>query len=104
MAGPAISEETPLDLRGTDLRVGDEHFVVLSYTQVAEPQLLGLSSVESDVVRAACSGLTAAEIATHRGCSVFTIQNHLASVYRKWNVSSRGELCALFARLGGHEA
>ena len=79
--------------------VGDERFVVLSYSSAPAPPLPGLSLAESAVVRAANTGLTNAEIAAHRGSSVFTIQNQLASAYRKLRVSSRGELAALLAEL-----
>jgi DNA-binding CsgD family transcriptional regulator len=90
--------EVPRDLRRSDLRLGEEDFVVLSYVSESEPVLLDLSPSESAVVRAAAAGLTNAEIAVNRGCSPFTIQNQLSSAYRKLGVSSRAELTALLSR------
>lgn len=90
----------PKDLRRFDLRLGDEHFVVLSHVSEPEPVLMNLSPSESAVARAAAAGLTNAEIAANRGCSRFTIQNQLASIYKKLGVSSRAELAALLARQG----
>ena len=89
---------SPRDLRRSDLLFGGEHFVVLSYVSEPEPELLNLSPSESAVVRAAAAGLTSAEIAANRRCSRFTVQNQLASAYKKLGVSSRAELTALLAR------
>lgn len=98
-----VSAETPQDLRSTELVLGGERFVVLSFASPPKPRLPGLSRAESAVVRAASTGLTSAEIAAHRGSSVFTVQNQLASAYRKLGVSSRGELVALLASLDHDE-
>ncbi len=90
-------------MRCTDLVVGGERFVVISYPCPPEPQLPGLSPVESAVARAANAGLTNQEIAAYRRCSVYTVQNQLASAYRKLRISSRGELAALIVELEGNE-
>ncbi len=95
---------SPRGLRRSDLRLGDEHFVVLSYLSGGESVLSNLSPSESAVARAAAAGLGNAEIAAQRGCSRFTVQNQLASAYRKLGVSSRSELTALLARHGAVKA
>ena len=99
-----FSAEAPRDLRSTELVLGTERFVVLSFASPPKARLPGLSRAESAVVRAASTGLTSAEIAAHRGSSVFTVQNQLASAYRKLGVYSRGELVALLASLERDEA
>jgi len=98
-----LPAEAPQDLRSTDLVLGAERFVVLSFASPPETLLPGLSRAESAVVRAASTGLTSAEIAAHRGSSVFTVQNQLANAYRKLGVSSRAELVALLASLDAHD-
>lgn len=107
--GPSAVESTlagdaPADLRRTDFCVSGEHYIVLSYPSSPEDALLSLSRVESAVARAAAAGLTNAEIAINRGCSRSTVQNQMASVYRKLNVSSRAALAALLADLEDHQA
>jgi len=87
-------------LRRSDLHLGGEHLVVLSYLSGGESVLAKLSSAEAAVARAAAAGFGNAEIAAQRGCSRFTVQNQLASAYRKLGVYSRAELTALLARQG----
>ena len=96
--------EAPQELLSTDLVLCSERFVVMSFATPPKPRLPSLSPAESAVVRAASAGLTSAEIAAHRGSSVFTVQNQLANAYRKLGVSSRGELVALLASLDHDEA
>jgi DNA-binding NarL/FixJ family response regulator len=98
------SESPPTGLRRSVFRLAGEDFVVLSYPAQPESELMNLSRSESEVARAAMAGLSNAEIAAHRGCSVFTVQNQLASVYRKLGVCSRAELTVLLARQRTNDA
>lgn len=93
-------EAAPSDLRASALELAGETLVVLSYPASSAP-LPGLSRAESEVLRAAASGLSNAEIAAARRRSVFTIQNQLSAACRKLQVSSRSEAAALLAALEG---
>ena len=95
--------DAPPGLRSTKVLVGAEVFVVLSYPTPKQASCLGnLTGAETAVVRAASAGLSSAEIAAHRGSSVFTVNNQLNSAYRKLGVSSRWELQVLLNGLDGH--
>ncbi len=96
----AAPAEAPAGLRAVTLELSGSEYVVLSYPASAPPPIPGLSAAESEVLRAAVSGLTNAEIAAGRDRSVFTIQNQLAAACRKLGVSSRAEATAKLARLG----
>jgi DNA-binding CsgD family transcriptional regulator len=74
-------------------------YIVLSYPSPPHGVLLNLSQSESDVARAVATGLTNEEIAKGRGRSLFTVQNQLARIYKKLEISSRAELVALLAQL-----
>ena len=59
-----------------------------------------LSTAEQEVVQLVLEGMSNREIARHRGTSVRTAANQLASIYRKLNVSSRAELATMLAESG----
>lgn len=63
-------------------------------TQLASP----LSARETEIGAVAASGLTSPEIASRLSLSVRTVDNHLASVYRKLGLHAREELRAVFPR------
>ena len=54
-----------------------------------------LTQAETEVARAAVSGLSNREIATQRGSAARTVAVQLRSIYRKMGISSRTELAAL---------
>lgn len=89
---------SPAGLRAASLDLDGDRLVVLSYP-IAAPPIPGLSRAESDVLRAAVSGLSNAEIAALRKRSVFTIQNQLSSACRKLGVASRCEAAVRLAAL-----
>ncbi|MBS0656666.1 MAG: response regulator transcription factor [Verrucomicrobia bacterium] len=57
-----------------------------------------LSARETEVLALAAEGLADKEIATRLNLTRSTVKNHLASVYRKWQVSSRTEAAVRFLR------
>ncbi len=86
----------PDDLCAVRFTVDGEELMVLSWPATATT-IEGLSAAESDVLKAALGGLTAAEIARERGRSVFTIQNQIVSALRRLGVTTRAEAAALLA-------
>jgi DNA-binding CsgD family transcriptional regulator len=95
----ATRQEPPADLERWDLSLDGEPYVVLSFPSRPHPPHPDLSPAESAVALAAASGLSNAEIAAERGCSLFTVRNQLASACRKLGVSSRAQLCLCLAHL-----
>lgn len=53
---------------------------------------MGLTTAEAQVAAIVARGLTNREVAKLLGMSVFTVRNHLVSVFRKGNLSTRAEL------------
>ena len=98
--GPREGGTPPADLRATELEVGGERLVVLSYSIDAPDlrTLLGLTAAEAEVAELAISGLSNAEIARMRRASVRTVANQIAAVLRKAGVGSRSALAAFHAR------
>ena len=61
-----------------------------------EPQLpRSLTLTEREVARLAALGMSTSQIASLRRASRRTVENQLACVFRKLQIASRGELCAL---------
>ena len=58
-----------------------------------------LSVREREVLQMASAGLTNAEIARRLAVTVHTVKFHLASIYRKLEVSNRTEAAITFFRL-----
>ena len=63
-----------------------------------------ISNRESDVARCILHGMDNAGIAAELGISLGTVKKHLENIFRKTNVSSRGELMALLQRYTSIEA
>lgn len=59
---------------------------------------MALTESEREVAACACNGLSNADIAERRGCSVRTVANQLSQAYRKLRLSGRRELRAAHAR------
>ena len=67
---------------------------------IAEGEVRSLSPRESEVLTYLSKGLTIREIATLLGIRWFTVNDHIKSIYRKLDVSSRAEAAVLATRLG----
>ncbi|MGC7837688.1 response regulator transcription factor [Pseudomonas wayambapalatensis] len=67
---------------------------------------LNITEREHDVIHYLSKGLTNKEIARKLGISQHTVRDHLSSVFRKLNVSSRIELAILIetSKLDAHNA
>ena len=84
---------------------------VAQHAEIADPHV-GAADRDSDggqVAVLAIAGLAAGrersrEIAVALGVSTRTVDNHLASVYRKLGLTDRGQLAAALARLDGAAA
>jgi DNA-binding CsgD family transcriptional regulator len=83
---------SPQALRASELRVGDDEYVVLSYPLAAPGVPLGLSKAEHEVAAALIAGESYAQIASRRSTAIRTVANQVASIFRKLGVSSRLEL------------
>jgi DNA-binding NarL/FixJ family response regulator len=85
----------PEGLRVSTFAIAGEKILVLSYPTEAPTPIGALSASESEVLRAALGGLSNGEIAALRGRSVSTIENQLASAFRKLGVTTRAEAAML---------
>jgi DNA-binding NarL/FixJ family response regulator len=91
--------------RGTRLRVstfelGSETVLVASYPKTVEKKTKSLTAAEQDVLRLLLTGSSNAEIARARNKSSRTVCNQVASIFRKFDVSSRLELARKLDALG----
>lgn len=78
------------------LHVGDEEVAVISLPLAAAGSDSALTAAELDVTVRVLRGDTNAAIGHGRGTSVRTVANQLTSIFRKFGVTSRTELIALF--------
>jgi two-component system, NarL family, nitrate/nitrite response regulator NarL len=67
---------------------------------IAEGEIRRLSPRESEVLIYLSKGMTIREISTLLGIRWFTVNDHIKSIYRKLDVSSRAEAAVLATRLG----
>jgi DNA-binding CsgD family transcriptional regulator len=89
-----VAPAAPAGLRASPFSLGSSRFLVLSFPAERASPIAGLSPTEVEVLHAALGGLSNAEIAAVRNRSVFTIQNQLASAFRKLGVTTRAEAAA----------
>ena len=84
----------PRDLRASRVRLHDVEFLIVEHaaSEVALPDVL--SGAERRIIPLLARGLRVADIATACGVSKRTVDNQLASIYQKLEVSSREELIA----------
>jgi DNA-binding NarL/FixJ family response regulator len=85
----------PRGFRASRFKAGSEELAVLSFPLPAIPLPASLSPAERDVAIAIVAGKTNEEIAAERRSSVRTVANQVASMFRKLQVRSRGELVAV---------
>lgn len=94
-----LSSAPPPGLRVRELQVGGERLLVFSFpTDAPDLEASALSPAEIEVARMAIGGLSNAKIAEHRGTSVRTVANQMASLLRKLGLSTRRELAVRYAR------
>lgn len=92
--------QSPKDLRVTELEVGGERLLVLSYPRRKRALLADgvLTRTEAAVANLAIAGLSNGEIAARRGTSIRTVANQMASVLHKLRCGSRRELVVRYVR------
>lgn len=76
------------------------HFNATGATGPAEDGEIALTPRETEVLRLVAKGFTQQEIAGHLGLSRHTVVDHVKSLYRKLNVSSRAEAALAATRRG----
>lgn len=70
-------------------------YAILSYGIPQNPILRGLTPAELEVLELWLDGASAEEVASLRGCAVRTVNNQVASIYRKLGAGSRAELATM---------
>lgn len=60
-----------------------------------------LTDIEREVLALLCGGASYQEIAARRNRAIGTVRNETQEIYRKLNVHSAREACAIFGRSGG---
>jgi len=83
--------------RSTRFVLAGREVLVLSVAAV-DVLLSDLTSAERAVAKALLEGATNTEIARARNVSLRTVANQIASIFRKFGVSSRSELAACVGR------
>ena len=86
------------DLRITELEVGEERLVVLSFPLASYQLPETLTEAEYEIGLALLQGKSNREISDLRGTSERTVANQIASIFRKMDVSTRAEFARLAAR------
>jgi two-component system, NarL family, nitrate/nitrite response regulator NarL len=94
-------------IRGGDGPAPDSGFAPLDYAAVSRPVPLEkppehdrLTPRESEVLTYLSKGFTIKEIASLMGIKWFTVNDHIKSIYKKLNVSSRAEAAVLATKQG----
>lgn len=107
---PAIARRLLTHFRqggGGDARTPDSGFVHTSAFQTSRPVPIEklpdhdrLTPRESEVLTYLSKGFTIKEIASLMGIKWFTVNDHIKSIYKKLNVSSRAEAAVLASKQG----
>ena len=80
-------------ITGVVIHAGEETFLILAAPR-ARLDLSSLTPVQRSIVAGVVAGRSNTELARRRRRSVRTVANHLAAIFRKLGVGSRGELIA----------
>jgi len=80
----------------THFRFGGERYFVLGQDLPQADALASLTPAELRIALAVLDGRSTAAIASELDRSPRTIANHIAAIFRKLGVGSRGELAARF--------
>jgi len=70
-------------------------YIVFSYQIPQNPILLDLTPAELEVLELWLDGASAEEVSYQRGSAVRTVNNQVASIYRKLGAGSRAELATM---------
>lgn len=90
--------KSPPDVRVSELRVGEQRYLVVS--RPLAPRRHGLTEAEWHVARLAAGGASNQEIAEERRTSVRTVANQMARVLEKLGVSGRRQLARFLVGSG----
>lgn len=93
---PALALVPPCALEAETFMLGCLELVVLRYQSAPHAPGPSLTPAEQHVVELLIRGLRTKDIAALRGTSLHTVSNQLATIYRKFSVSTRQELLAKF--------
>ena len=94
--GKSSAATPPRTLKAETFMLGGLELVVLTFPIVPERPSPSLTRAERHVVELLTQGFGTKEIASERGTSLHTVSNQLATIYRKFGVSTRQELLAQF--------
>ena len=104
---PAIARRLLGHFRQGDARNSDAGFLNSSSFQTSRPVALEapldyerLTPRETEVLTYLSKGFTIKEIANLMGIKWFTVNDHIKSIYKKLNVSSRAEAAVLASKQG----
>ena len=93
----------PPGIRAARFRVGIDEFALISFDWVRSGDDRNaaalLSPSEREVAELAWQGHSNAAIARMRSTSIRTVENQIASIYRRLNLGSRRELVHLASRM-----
>lgn len=87
--------DSPPAIDGARFTLAGEEFAVISIPKASAVEFDSLTRAENEVCRLMLSGLSNADIARTRGTSINTVENQIASIFRKLEITSRSELAAL---------
>jgi len=82
----------PCALEAETFMLGCLELVVLRYQSVPKGPGPNLTAAEQHLIELLIRGLRTKDIAALRGTSLHTVSNQLATIYRKFGVSTRQEL------------
>lgn len=101
--GVVAGSESAFALAAEGFRAAGNRDEAARCARLAAGQLTppSLSRRELEVVRLAAAGLRSREIAERLTLSVRTVDNHLARVFRRFDLAGRAHLPELLARVGG---
>ena len=97
---PALPGASGADLNLTPLSSGFSSRPAAAPRSVAPPDHERLTPRESEVLTYLSKGFTIKEIANLMGIKWFTVNDHIKSIYKKLNVSSRAEAAVLASKQG----
>jgi DNA-binding NarL/FixJ family response regulator len=97
----AFEPAPPIALRARRFDADGMEMAVLWFPLPGGDQAAELTPAEHEIVDALLAGKQNSEIAHERRTATRTVANQVAAIYRKLGVSSRAELMARAALLGG---